>query len=130
LLKGGRYPIYYSRGITVAAGPATHGDRNEYTLQILRDKLGAAHESQPLVSHPSLELHWTTLEQYRSDLEAFVADQQRRYAELVSLLARRRILTPEEGEGSHLNLDIEIHDRRSYRTIPIPDLGLGEHPAR
>lgn len=127
LLKGDGYPVYYSRGTTVAAGPATHGDRNEYTLQILRYRLDSARESKPMAAHPALELHWTTLEQYRSDLQAFVADQQRRYAELVSLLVRRRILTPEEGERAHLNLDIEVLNHRSYQSQPIPNVGLGEH---
>jgi hypothetical protein len=127
LLKGGRYPIRYSRGTTVTAVSSIHGDRNEYTLQILRYRLSSARESKPMVTHPTLELHWRTLEQYRSDLQAFVSDQQRQYAELVSQLVRLRMLTPEQGERSHLNLDIEIHDRRSHPTIPIPDLGLGEH---
>lgn len=126
LLRGDRYPVYYTRGST-SSGLATHGDRNEYTLQILRDKFGAARGPQPLLPHPSLELHWTGLDQYRSDLQAFVADQQSRYAELVSLLVRSRALTPEERERSRLQLDIEVHNGRSYQTQPIPNVGLGEH---
>jgi hypothetical protein len=74
-----------------------------------------------------VQLHWTTAERYRSELQAFVAGSQHQYAELASLLLRHRDLTPEESEHCRLNLEIEVIDRRSDRSQFIPNVGVGDH---
>jgi hypothetical protein len=127
VLVPGRYPAYYFRLPNLPSSP-THGNQNEYTLELLGDSLSTKHEALPVRVHPLAQLHWTTVEKYRSDLEAFVADQQRRYTELISLLRSRNLLTAEDSERCHLNLEIEIVDlRRSNRTLPIPIVGVGDH---
>jgi hypothetical protein len=127
LLAGGKYPVYYVREPGGGSERLVLEDRNEYILEILAERLGTKRESLGLATHPSVQLHWTTAERYRSDLRAFVANQQRKYAELVSLLLRHRGLTPEESKRCHLNLDIEVIDRRSDRRQSIPNVGVGDH---
>ena len=131
LLMGGRYPVYYVRESVrePVAGLGSHLplDRNEDILELLADRLGMKQESLGVITHSSEELQWTTVEHYRSDLQAFVADHQRRYAELVSLLLRHRDLTPEESERCRPNLDIGVFDGRSDRRQPIPNIGVGDH---
>jgi hypothetical protein len=64
--------------------------------------------------------------QYRSDLQAFAAERQRRYRELTSALTERRLLTPAECDECHLSLKILVDDLRLSRAIQIPILGVGD----
>jgi hypothetical protein len=132
LLMGGKYPVYCVRGSVRAPvgwlGSHIPRDRNEDVLELLADRLGMKRESLDVMSHPSADLPWTTAEHYRSDLEAFVADHQRRYSGLVTLLRRHTDLTPEESQRCRLNLDIGVIDGRLDQTQSLPNLGIGDHP--
>ena len=129
LLAAGRYPVNYVRAPDESRPPTGHLplDRDEYTLGLLADTVGTKRETLALLSHPSLTLHWTTAEQYRSDLRTFASDLQHQYGELVSLLLRQHQLTQEEGARCHLTLDIRVWDRRSDWSQPLPDVSVGEH---
>lgn len=127
LLMAGRYPVYCLREPAGCSEPHIFRDRNEYILELLADMLGTKRESLGVVTRPSVQLHWTTAERYRSELQAFVAGSQHQYAELASLLLRHRDLTPEESEHCRLNLEIEVIDRRSDRSQFIPNVGVGDH---
>jgi hypothetical protein len=126
-LLGQRYPVFYTRlaGI-ISDASRVHGDRNEYILELLGESLGPNHKALAVTTHPAVQLQWTTAEQYRSDVRAFIADQQRRFADVLSTLVRSYILTPEESERSRLNLEMEVIDRRLDHSQSIPNIGVGE----
>jgi hypothetical protein len=127
LLSQGRYPVYYKR-MRGELSPVNHPrDRNADMLEIIGRRLGESWKTVGVVAHPAVQFQWTTEERYRLDLGDFVASQQREFAGLVSLLLRRRALTPEESEACHLNMDVEVIDRRSDRSQVIRVTGLGEH---
>jgi hypothetical protein len=96
-------------------------------LGILARKIGLYRDRRlSLELSPSAKLHWTTADQYRSDLQAFAAEQQRRYRELTSALVERGLLTPSERDQCRLSLEILIDDLRFNRTTQIPILGVGD----
>jgi hypothetical protein len=127
LLMPGIHAVYYERGPDSQPNPPSH-DRHEYILDFLTNLLHVNKKALGLDTHPSAQLHWLGAQRYRSDLEAFVADQQRRYAALLSELVRQRAVTEEDAAGSRLKLDITIVDQRSKRVDSIPTLGIGDHP--
>lgn len=127
LLLGSRYPVYYMREPHELSESRIHGDRNEYILEILAKTLQTKPESLGVVTHPVVQFQWTTAEQYRADMQTFVAGLQHRYAELISRLLRNNYLTLEESERCTLKLDIEVLDHRTDKSQSIPNVGVGDH---
>jgi hypothetical protein len=133
-LRSGNYPVVHRRAtFGSTAGSEIPFDRNQRILELLGEPSGLAAASRTAVSKPQshwTEFHWTTAEQYRSDMQAFRADQQRRHAELLARLVKRRLLTQQEADACPLQLDITVIDRRHDRSQSIPDLGFSEQIQR
>lgn len=125
------YGVFYARerGWTLwrQSDSPRRDDRSEYVLGILKQHIGL-YNDKPLSLElaPSAKLHWTTAEQYRSDLQAFADEQQRRYGELISALLYRGLLKPAEIDRCKLSLEIRVTDLRFNQLTPIPILGIGD----
>ena len=78
-------------------------------------------------ARPKAQFQCYGAERYRSDLRAFVADQEGRYLELSTALVSSGAVKKEDAERSRLKLDISVTDRRSVQVDPIPMLGIGDH---
>jgi hypothetical protein len=128
LLADGPHPIYYCRVIPgwriwhQNNDRYLNGDRNVYLHEYLASLLSTPPESLPIVLEPHLTHKLTSPEKYRAAAAAFVAEQERKFREVVDWLYQGLKLTPLEQFNARLSISVEADDHRWIRSIPLPAL--------
>jgi len=69
---------------------------------------------------PYTTIEFQSLQQFDSDLMAFVEEQQDKYRETVAALAERDLLTPSEGDQCLPELILHLFDQRGQGASPLP----------
>jgi hypothetical protein len=112
VLFGGTHPVYYGTSGESSA-LSTQGERDQYALDLLAAAAGV--QQMGLAS-----LRWITPEQGHVDLQALAAEQRQRYAEMLSRLEGRGLLTPVERTRCPESIEIVVSDGRGNRNSPLP----------
>jgi hypothetical protein len=130
LLSPGRDSVFYQRAPGASVlwphESRSSAQRSEYVLDLLAWRIGTNREALSIEARPKAQLHWTTADNYLSDLRAFASEQQRRFEDLLTRLIRSDLLTESERRHCQLMLEIEIVDHRSRPNAALPIGGLNE----
>lgn len=130
LLAAGPDPAYYNRQETASyfeesGSGCCMPDKDLVREHYLTALLGAAADQPPVRAHVSRTIVWQGAEAYRNELAAFIADQQRAFAEVARRLGEQNLLTAEDAKTLRPALDVNVRDERSSRsgadTLPGPE---------
>jgi hypothetical protein len=134
LLVTGKYPVYYLEIPNAASvGRPTSGnlpDRGDYVFEILAERIARITGNVVAPVTRSVRIQWRTAGQYRSEIQAFAAEQQQRYDAMLATLLSQGLLNAAEREQCGPTLDFEVVDDRLDRSEPIPNAGIGDHLLR
>ncbi len=125
LLADGPDPVYYHRQVNDSyhadgvTGCGCGEDRDLVYQHYLTALLFHPPEEPPLCAHVSHLIEWQGPDAYSSELAAFIAAQQRVFAELARQLGNLRLLSDAEAATQRPRLQIRISD---YRASPAPAL--------
>jgi hypothetical protein len=83
--------------------------------------LGFKKEDFALELDPTLDLTWTTAQAYKGAAKAFVGEQEEMLESVVLGLKARGLLSQQEAELAHPQIELRILDQRHEKT-PLPRL--------
>lgn len=122
-LIDGPHPIYYEHTPVEwkqSAAWLHHGDRNQYTLDILARYILSRNNAVMPPLDLSPHLRWITPQQFLADLRVLIYDEQERYERLLTTMIGRRYMTPAERSTLPQAPEFELVDSRIDRPLPLP----------
>lgn len=132
VLSRGPHSVYYDRVPGLAnwrqSDDRWHtGDRNQYALDILASQVASTLGLPLPPVTMATRLRWLNPEQGRTDLQALATEQREHYADLISGLMRRGLLTSVERTRCPQSTEIEVYDARVDRNQPLPSVAAGQN---
>lgn len=123
LVTHGPQDVYYRRWRTkITTIPANGSSVDLYRHRYIAYLIDRKPEDLPIQHREWRTIHFTTVGQYRSDLDALIDNRKAAYASVVDELHQRGLLTPEEATSLTPNIRINVHDLRKDQSIPLPIL--------
>jgi len=119
----GRHPVYYQKTPVEWSQSASwlqHGDRNQYTLDILGRYIFSRNYAVMPPLDLSPHLRWITPEQFLADLRVLVDDERERYERLLTTMINSRYMTPAERSTLPQSPEFELVDSRVDRRLSLP----------
>jgi hypothetical protein len=101
--------------LTLGAGLST-----AKSWRLVAEMLNTPQEAMEWQVSPETKIEFQSLQQFDSDLMAFVSVQQARYRATAEALAARDLLTPAEMEECLPELTLHLIDDRDQRADPLP----------
>jgi hypothetical protein len=130
VLAGGTDSAYYRRLVSASyqmedvssCGCSADWDlvRQHYLTNLLSDSA----DQPPVSAHVSHTIVWQGPDAYRSELAAFIGDQQRVFAELVRRLGDQGLLSEEEAKSLRPRLQIRVSDQRASQEPALPAVAM------
>jgi hypothetical protein len=126
IVVGGIDPIYFTRIESIRyPGNACNISRDVYLgaeerRRLIAEMLGVAPDDISWKTEPQTTIAFQSLEQFRIDLLAFVAEQQEKYRRTAEDLEARNLLGGGEISQSLPRLKLKIVDARGQDAEPIP----------
>ena len=130
LLAPGTDPAYYKRTVD-AAYLSSGGDSCNCGFEpdlirqhYLAGLLWASQTEPPLRAQVFLSIAWTSDEQYRKELEAFIGRQQTTFSSVAQKLRAAGLMTAEEAAAARPAITFSIADLRDEPHSPLPPIEL------
>jgi hypothetical protein len=131
LVAEGLRPVYYRHQFVplnqqIGVGhESTFNDRDIYRRDYLALLLGQDPQSLGFNPRPSYPIQWTTPEAFAADARRIRELQRRSFLQMAGRLHDEGLLSAEGRETLHPKITFEVHDLRSYKTVPLPVLTSG-----
>jgi hypothetical protein len=134
LLAEGTDPAYYHRQVNASyqvEGVLSCGcvpDRDLVRQHYLTTLLSDSTERPPVRAHVSHTIVWQGLDAYRSELVAFIGEQEHIFAELARRLGEQSLLSEVEVKSARPTLQMRVSDQRATQEPALPAVtGLAEN---
>jgi hypothetical protein len=125
VLAGGTDPAYYHRQVNAsyhadALSCGCNPDKDLVRQHYLTRMLFETDEHPPVRAHVPHTIVWQSPDAYRSELAAFMGEQQHVLAELARRLGERSLLSEAEAKSIRPRLQIRVWDQRASQEDALP----------